>query len=157
MSYSNELGDGSLIAYGMLDECHMCICYCDVQESFQWIKITSYAIYTPISSIICGFACFERFYRIQVYNPKSQDWKIFFRAIGSKKIAKEAQNDPTQAKLAVQKMHQNKAFEEQTRRAVHRPPQPVVEATAVVARYSTGYFGFFCGLSFSRAFFLFVL
>jgi len=35
--------------------------------------MNSYTIYTPISSIMRGFAYFERFYRIQVYKPKSQD------------------------------------------------------------------------------------
>jgi len=32
-----------------------------------------YTIYTPISSIMRGVDCFERFFRIQVYKPKSQD------------------------------------------------------------------------------------
>jgi len=52
-----------------------------------------------------GFPCFERFCRIQVYKPKSQE--MFLRLRGSKKIAKETQNDPTQAKPAYQNKHQN--------------------------------------------------
>ena len=39
----------------------------------QGIKMNSYTIHTPISSIIRGFACFERFCIVQVYKPKSQD------------------------------------------------------------------------------------
>ena len=32
--------------------------------------MNSYRIYTPISSVLCGLACFEHFYRFQVTNPK---------------------------------------------------------------------------------------
>ena len=56
-----------------------------------------YTIYIPISFIIRDFACFECFYKVQVYKRKAQDQKKFLRPRGSKKITKEAQNDPTQA------------------------------------------------------------
>ena len=64
--------------------------------------MNSYTIYTLISSTMRGFACFKRFCKIQVYEPKSQDSKIFLKTRGSKKIAKEAQSDPTQSKSADQ-------------------------------------------------------
>jgi len=50
----------------------------------------SYMIYTPISFIMRGFACFDCFWRIQVYKPKSQDYKIFFGPTKSWNFAKEA-------------------------------------------------------------------
>ena len=50
--------------------------------------MNSYTIYTPISSIMRGFACFECFCRIQVYKPKSQDQKIFF---GPNQVIKDCQ------------------------------------------------------------------
>ena len=107
----------------LVDECHIFIYSLGVQESFQGIQINSYTIYTPNSSIICGFACFERFCRIQIYKPKSQDQKMFFRPVGSKEIATKAQNDPIQEKPADQTIHQNAAFGKQTKRAGQRPPR----------------------------------
>jgi len=62
--------------------------------------MNSYTIYTPISSTMLVFACFERFCTIQVYKPKSQDEKMFLRPIGSKKIVKVVQNDPTRHSIA---------------------------------------------------------
>jgi len=48
-----------------------------------------YTIYTLISSIICGFDCFEHFYRFQVCKPKTCEQKKILRCSGSKKLAKE--------------------------------------------------------------------
>ena len=39
--------------------------------------MNNYMIYIPISSIMRGFSYFERSCRIQVYKPKSQDYKMF--------------------------------------------------------------------------------
>ena len=55
----------------------------------------SYTIYTPMFSIMLGFACFVYICKILCYKPQACDYKMFLRLNESKKLATKAQNDPT--------------------------------------------------------------
>ena len=62
--------------------------------------MNNYTIYTPISSIIRGFACFERFLQISTLQAPSMLLEDVFEANGSTKFAREAQKCPIWSKRA---------------------------------------------------------
>ena len=53
--------------------------------------MNNYTIYTHISSIMRGFACFERFLQISTLQAPSMLLEDVFEANGSTKFAREAQ------------------------------------------------------------------
>jgi len=66
--------------------------------------MNNYMIYTHISSIMCGFACFERFFQNSTLQVSSMLLEDIFDANGSTKFAREAQKCPTWSKHAKYRM-----------------------------------------------------
>jgi len=92
--------------------------------------------YTLISSIMRGLLVLSIFVEFKFTSLNKKIRTIFFRPMGSKKITKEAQNDPTHAKPADQKMHQNAAFRKLKKRAGQRPPRGMVAGGQLLPQLS---------------------